>query len=153
MSRASRRRRRLMSQMNVVPYIDVSLVLLIIFMITAPLLTRGVKVNLPQAAAKALSQKELESHQPLVLTVSKDGELYMNVGEHPHKPVSPHMVVALAEVVLHRTPKAPVLVRGDSGASYGDVVRGMTLLQAAGATHIGLVTKTPREPLVQQHGS
>src|SRR6056297_2363863 len=107
------RRRRLMSQINVVPYIDVSLVLLIIFMITAPLLTRGVKVDLPHANAKPLSQKDMEQHQPIVLTVDKDGNLYMNVGEHPDKPVTPNMVVAMTQVVLQRSPKTPVLVRGD----------------------------------------
>lgn len=148
-----RRRRRLMAQINVVPYIDVSLVLLIIFMITAPLLTRGVKVNLPHANAKALSQKDMEQHQPLVLTVDKAGNLYMNVGDHPDKPVPPTQVVAMAEIVLKRSPKTPVLVRGDSGASYGQVVRGMTLLQAAGATDIGLITKTPRTPLVRKSKS
>jgi len=145
-----RRGRRLMAQMNVVPYIDVSLVLLIIFMITAPLLTRGVHVQLPQAAAKPLSQKELEKHQPLVLTVDKRGDLYMNVGEHPNKPVTPNMVVAMAQVVLHQNPDTPVLVRGDGAASYDQVVRGMTLLQSAGATNIGLVTKTPQHPLVHK---
>ncbi|HYW77402.1 MAG TPA: ExbD/TolR family protein [Gammaproteobacteria bacterium] len=146
------RRRRLMSQINVVPYIDVSLVLLIIFMITAPLLTRGVKVELPHANAKPLSQKDMEQHQPLVLTVDKAGRLYMNVGQHPDKPVSPGRVVAMAMIVLKRSPKTPVLVRGDTGASYGAVVRGMTLLQHAGATNIGLITKNPNKPLVVNKG-
>ena len=146
------RRRRLMSQINVVPYIDVSLVLLIIFMITAPLLTRGVKVELPHANAKPLSQKDMEQHQPLVLTVDKTGRLYMNVGDHPDKPVSPGRVVAMAMIVLKRSPKTPVLVRGDTGASYGEVVRGMTLLQSAGATNIGLITQNPNKPIVINKG-
>jgi biopolymer transport protein TolR len=141
-----------MSQINVVPYIDVSLVLLIIFMITAPLLTRGVRVELPHANAKPLSQKDMEQHQPLVLTVDKAGRLFMNVGEHPDKPVSPNMVVAMAQIVLKRSPKTPVLVRGDSGASYGEVVRGMTLLQSAGATNIGLITRNPDKPIVVNKG-
>ncbi|MGH8427773.1 MAG: protein TolR [Gammaproteobacteria bacterium] len=144
------RRRRLMSQINVVPYIDVTLVLLIIFMITAPLLTRGVKVHLPQAAAQALSEKEMERHQPIVLSVDGAGNLYLNIGEHPDQPLAPNNVVALVEVVLRQTPATPVLVRGDEAASYADVVRGMTLLQAAGAKSIGLVTKTPSSPLVKQ---
>lgn len=148
-----RQRRRLMAQINVVPYIDVSLVLLIIFMITAPLLTRGVKVELPHANAKPLSQKDMEQHQPLVLTVDKAGNLYMNVGEHPDQPVAPNRVVAMTEVVLKQSPKTPVLVRGDNGASYGEVVRGMTLLQAAGATNIGLITKNPDHPLVRKDKS
>lgn len=142
------RRRRMMSQINVVPYIDVTLVLLIIFMITAPLLTRGVKVQLPQANAEAL--KKTEHHQPLVLTVDAAGDLYLNVGEHPKQPVQPDMVVAMARIVLQRAPKTRVLVRGDGKASYSAVVRGMVLLQSAGAKDVGLITQTPKKPLVKQ---
>lgn len=142
------RRRRMMSQINVVPYIDVTLVLLIIFMITAPLLTRGVKVQLPQANAEAM--KETEHHQPLVLTVDAAGNLYMNVGDNPKKPVKPNMVVALARIVLQRAPKTRVLVRGDGNATYDEVVRGMVLLQSAGAKDVGLITQTPEKPLVKQ---
>jgi len=143
---------QVLSDINVTPLVDVMLVLLIIFMITAPLLTRGVKVELPHANAKPLSQKDMEQHQPLVLSVDKSGRLYMNVGQHPDKPVSPGRVVAMAMIVLKRSPKTPVLVRGDSGASYGEVVRGMTLLQSAGATKIGLITKNPDKPLVINKG-
>lgn len=148
----SRRQRRhnLMHQINVVPYIDVSLVLLIIFMITAPLLTRGVKVHLPQASARPLTQKELKRHRPLVLTIDHQGQFYLNVGTHPNKAIQPKMVVALAEVVLRHSPDTPVLVRGAGSASYGQVVRGMALLQAAGAKNIGLVTQTPKHPLVRK---
>lgn len=147
-----RQRRRLMSQINVVPYIDVSLVLLIIFMITAPLLTRGVTVDLPHANAKPVSEKEMERHQPLVLTVSKDGQLYLNVGDHPDKPVSRGQVVAMTEIVLKRSPRTLVMVRGDNGASYGDVVRGMVLLQSGGAKKINLITQPPDKPLVVKKG-
>lgn len=141
----------MMSQINVVPYIDVTLVLLIIFMITAPLLTRGVEIKLPKAQAKALENQEQK--QPLVLTVDASGHLYMNVGENPDKPVKPSMVVAMTKVVLQRSPDTRVLVRGDGNASYSDVVRGMVLLQSAGAKAVGLVTKTPDEPLVEQSSS
>ncbi len=148
-----RQHRRLMAQINIVPYIDVMLVLLIIFMITAPLLTRGVKVQLPRAAANPLSQKDMEQHQPIVLTIDKAGRFYMNVGEHPARPISPNMVVALTQVVLQRSPRTPVLVRGDGKASYSAVVRGMVLLQSAGARHVGLITQTPTKPLVRKSGS
>lgn len=148
-----RQRRRLMAQINVVPYIDVTLVLLIIFMITAPLLTRGVKVDLPTANAQPLSQKDMEQHQPIVLTVGKTGEFYMNVGDHPDQPVSATAVVAMTQIVLQRSPQTPVLVRGDGAASYGEVVRGMVLLQSAGAKHVGLITKTPDKTLVKKSGS
>lgn len=141
-----------MSQINVVPYIDVSLVLLIIFMITAPLLTRGVTVDLPHANAKPVSQKEMEQHQPLVLTVKKGGQLYLNVGEQPDKPINPKMVVTMTEIVLKRSPKTLVMVKGDNGASYGDVVRGMVLLQSAGAGKINLITQNPDKPLVVNKG-
>lgn len=144
-----RRSRRIMAQINVVPYIDVSLVLLVIFMITAPLLTRGVKVHLPRAAAKPLPQKDRRS-QPIVLTVRSDGKLYLNVGAHPTKPIPPQMVVALTELVLKQHPHTPVLVRGAAAASYADVIRGMTLLQAAGASNVGLITHNPSHPLVRQ---
>jgi biopolymer transport protein TolR len=140
----------MLSQINVVPYIDVTLVLLIIFMITAPLLTRGVQVRLPQANAKAM--EETQHHQPLVLTVDAQGKLYMNVGEHPKQAVEPNMVVALARVVLKRAPNTRVLVRGDGQASYAHVVRGMVLLQSAGAKDVGLITETPEQPLVKQSG-
>lgn len=148
-----RKRRRLMAQINVVPYIDVMLVLLIIFMITAPLLTRGVKVNLPRAAANPLSQKDMEQHPPIVLTIDKAGRFYLNVGEHPAQPISPNMVVALTQVALQRSPTTPVLVRGDGEASYSVVMRGMVLLQSAGARHVGLITQNPSKPLVRKSGS
>ena len=149
---ARTRRRRLMNQINVVPYIDVSLVLLIIFMITAPLLTRGVKVNLPRANAQAMSQKQLEAHQPIVLTVGKGGQFYMNIGAHPNRTVTAQMVVAMTQIVLKRSPGTPVLVRGDAQARYAEVVRGMVLLQSAGARNIGLITKPPAKPLVRKSG-
>ncbi len=142
-----------MAQINVVPYIDVMLVLLIIFMITAPLLTRGVKVQLPRAAANPLSQKELEQHQPIVLTVDKTGRFYLNVGEHPAQPISPNMVVALTQIVLKRSPGTPVLVRGDGAVRYSAVMRGMVLLQSAGARNVGLITRNPSQPLVRKSGS
>jgi biopolymer transport protein TolR len=140
-----------MSQINVVPYIDVTLVLLIIFMITAPLLTRGVKVKLPQAAAKPLHNTE--HHQPLVLTVDASGNLYLNVGTHPHQPVQPQMVVAMTRIVLQRAPHTRVLVRGDGKVAYGDVIQGMVLLQSGGAKNVGLITQTPKKPLVKQPSS
>ncbi len=141
------RRRRLMSQINVVPYIDVTLVLLIIFMITAPLLTRGVKVNLPEAPAKPLSAKELEQHPPVVLTVDEKGQLFLSIGAHPDRAIEAKRVVALVSVVLQRVPETQILVKGDRGANYADVLRGMTLLQLAGAKSIGLITKPPPKSL------
>ena len=100
----------LMGEINVVPYIDVMLVLLVIFMITAPLLTQGVKVELPQASANPIDQ---EAKEPLVVSVDKAGNLYLNLGENEKKPVTEEDLVRRASLVLKQQPVVPVLVRGD----------------------------------------
>ncbi|HET7314329.1 protein TolR [Salinisphaera sp.] len=133
----SRKKRRLTAEINVVPYIDVMLVLLIIFMITAPLLTSGVEVNLPQAPAKVLDMKD---DHPIVLTVTANGDMSLNVGPSPDQPMSPDQIEQTVSKVLNERPDAPVAVRGDGASAYGNVVRGMVLLQQAGAEHVGLIT-------------
>ncbi|KPK40138.1 MAG: protein TolR [Gammaproteobacteria bacterium SG8_47] len=132
--------RRQMAEINVVPYIDVMLVLLVIFMITAPLLAQGVKVELPQAAAEVMDQSKGE---PVVVTVDERGTLYMNIGDDPNKPVQPDTVVARVAAVLRNKPHTEILVRGDHSASYGEVVHAMVLLQQAGAPNVGLITQSP----------
>jgi biopolymer transport protein TolR len=131
------RKRRSMAEINIVPYIDVMLVLLVIFMITAPLLAQGVKVELPQASAEPMSTDEKE---PLVLTVDKEGNYFLNVGNEKEVVAADTMMARVA-AVLRRQPETPVMVRGDRDVSYGAVVRAMTLLQAAGAPSVGLVTE------------
>lgn len=145
-----RARRRLMGDINVVPYIDVMLVLLVIFMVTTPLLTEGVKVNLPKAPAKPLTDQDVKHRTPVVLTVDSKGQLYLNVGAHQKQPVEPKIVVARVAAVLKHEPGTRVLVKGDSDVSYGQVVRAMTLLQAAGAPSVGLITEPPKSPLVER---
>src|SRR3569833_1347432 len=140
MTSGPRNRRRLMAEINVVPYIDVMLVLLIIFMITAPLLTQGVKVDLPQASSQHIDQ---QSKEPLVLTVDAKGRYYLDVGGKEKEPVSEQDVVKRVSAVLRRQPDLPVLVRGDQSANYGQVVYAMTLLQEAGAPSVGLLTQPP----------
>lgn len=135
--------KRLMSEINVVPYIDVMLVLLIIFMITAPLLAQGVKVELPQAPANPIDQ---EAKEPLVVTVDPAGKLYISVGDNQDQQVSDSELVRRAKLVLQRQPDVPVLVRGDKDASYGYVVYAMTLLQQAGAPSVGLLTQPAEKP-------
>ena len=135
-----RQRRAPMSEINVVPYIDVMLVLLVIFMITAPLLAQGVNVELPQAAAQPL---ENDSQDPLVVTVDAAGEIYMNVGEKNDSPVTADELVQRTAAVLRRQPDTPVLVRGDQDVNYGRVVTVMTWLQLAGAPSVGLMTEMP----------
>ena len=140
------RRRRLMGEINVVPYIDVMLVLLIIFMITAPLLTQGIKVDLPKAGAEPLPS---EDTQPLILSVDKRGNLYLNLGKDEEKPVSEEIVLERVGAVLRREPKTPVLVKADQNVPYGRVVAGMVLLQQAGAEKVGFITdpvETKRRP-------
>ena len=142
----NRRGRKLMAEINVVPYIDVMLVLLIIFMITAPLLTQGIKVDLPKAGAEPLPS---EDTQPLILSVDKNGNLYLNIGKDEEKPVGEEVVLERVGAVLRREPKTPVLVKADQNVPYGRVVAGMVLLQQAGAEKVGFITdpvETKRRP-------
>ncbi len=131
-----------MSEINVVPYIDVMLVLLVIFMITAPLLTEGVKIELPRAEAKPLDRSDTE---PLVVAIDADGQFYIQFGEDQDKPVDAVTLVNRASAVIRHRPNVQVLVRGDETVSYGDVVYVMTLLQKAGAPSVGLITKPPEK--------
>ena len=135
-------RRQPMSEINVVPYIDVMLVLLVIFMITAPLLTQGVKVELPQADAEPL---DVESQEPLVVTIDAAGDYYVNYGENQAAPVEPRVLAARVGALLRHRPGLAVVVRGDENVPYGDVVILMTILQRAGAPSVGLMTEAPQE--------
>ena len=133
----AKKQRKAMAQINVVPYIDVMLVLLIIFMVTAPLLQQGVEVSLPQTSSEPLSQ---EQKDPLVVTVNAAGELFLNVGEDPKTAISEAQVAQLVGTLMRAEPETPVLVKGDQSVPYGRVVKAMALLQAAGAPKVGLVT-------------
>jgi biopolymer transport protein TolR len=137
------RRRRLMGEINVVPYIDVMLVLLIIFMITAPLLAEGVKVELPKAGARPIPPEMLEDAKPIVLTVDQSGLLYLNHGGKEDEPVDAATVESRAAAILRRAPETAVLVRGDYRVAYGEVVGAMTILQRAGASKVGFITQPP----------
>ena len=132
------RHRRLMGEINVVPYIDVMLVLLIIFMITAPLLTQGVKVELPKAGAEPLEPQRI---QPLVLSVDRAGRLYLNVGGNPQTAIDEATVEARATAALRSTPDMQVLVKADNAVAYGRVVQAMVILQRAGAHKLGFITE------------
>ncbi|MDE0443731.1 MAG: protein TolR [Gammaproteobacteria bacterium] len=133
-------RRKPMSEINVVPYIDVMLVLLVIFMVTAPLTTQGVEVDLPSADSAPLSNEE----DPLVVTVNANGEIFVNTGmPRPGAEGTRATIFSLldqAEKILEVRPDLPVYVRGDKGVPYGEVVRVMSVLQRAGAGSIGLIT-------------
>jgi biopolymer transport protein TolR len=136
----TRNKRKPMSDINVVPYIDVMLVLLIIFMVTAPMLMQGVKVDLPDASADPVENQDAE---PVIVSVDAAGQLFLNLGQE-------EQVLALATIkdrvaaVMRRSPDKPVLVWGDRAVPYGEVVRVMVALQEAGAPSVGLVTENPQ---------
>lgn len=124
-----------------VPYIDVMLVLLLVFMITAPLLTQGVSVDLPKAASKTLKTTDRE---PIVVSVNKQGDYFLNIHRDPDSPIEPQALkvrVAAELELAHQDKQAlPVLVKGDQGVAYGKVVAAMALLKQAGAEQVGLLT-------------
>jgi biopolymer transport protein TolR len=126
-----------MAEINVVPYIDVMLVLLIIFMVTAPLLSQGIKVDLPRAAAEPIQSERLD---PLILSVDPGGNFFINLGDD-RTPLTNERVLEIASAALTREPERPVLVKADKAVAYGRVVEGMVLLQQAGARRVGFVTQ------------
>ncbi|ACD30459.1 protein TolR [Francisella tularensis] len=133
------RKQRPMVQINVVPYIDVMLVLLVIFMITTPILTQGVKVDLPKAQSEKIPSND---SKPIVVTVNKQGEYFINQGVNDPKTALSSGALANAVVSLsQQNPGKPVYVRGDSSASYGEVVKAMALIQKADIDKVGLVTE------------
>lgn len=143
MQRGGRRRgKRLMAEMNVVPYIDVTLVLLIIFMITAPLITQGVKVDLPQAPSEVIQPTEIE---PVIVSVDADGNLFIDLGEKPDEPIDEQTLVNRVASINKYKPGTQFLVRGDSGVPYGRVVQVMALMQGAGLDSVGLLTQPPEK--------
>jgi len=133
-----KRRKKLMGEINVVPYIDVMLVLLVIFMITAPLLSQGVKVDLPKATAHPVDTQDRET---LIVTVNREGQYFLD-----DKRMSPDDLGKKVAAILRVRPQTPVLIRGDRRTDYGEVVKAMTLLQSAGAPSVGLLTEPTRTP-------
>jgi biopolymer transport protein TolR len=145
------RRRKLMAEINVVPYLDVMLVLLIIFMITAPLLKEGIKVDLPNAGAKPIDPAFLQKHEPLVVTIDARGQMYINFGPNPDKPASESTVSSRTAALLRRDRETPVLVKADTTVPYGVVAHAMVVLQRAGADKVGLLTD-PERPAPRGQG-
>lgn len=143
--------RRPMSEINVVPFIDVMLVLLVIFMVTTPLLTQGVKIELPKTEAKAIPPQQKE---PLIVTVDAAGNYYLNISEKPNQPITPRVLSNLAATQLTNNTttgeQRPVLVRGDKNTNYGKVVEAMVLLQQAGAKSVGLITESAPDHMINK---
>lgn len=136
-----RQKKKLLAEINVVPYIDVMLVLLIIFMVTTPLLMQGVEVELPQSTAEAI---KADFEEPLIVTVNQQGQLFLNTAADPKKPMHPKalMHTVAAEILLAKRHKQQklVLVKGDKHAEYTKIMNAMVLLQKAGAGKVGLMT-------------
>ncbi len=135
---AATRQRRAKAEINVVPYIDVMLVLLIIFMVTAPLLKQGVDVDLPQAPAKAL---DVNAPEPVVISVDREGQYFLNISSTPDSALSGDDLVAQISAALAKQKNRPVMVRGDKNGKYQNVVSLLVLLQRAHIDSVGLVTE------------
>lgn len=139
-----RSKRKPITEINLVPYIDVMLVLLLIFMITAPLLTQGVHVNLPQASAKAMPPQK---NKPIIVSINSRGELFLNTSPNPADPITPQNLMSdvssqLTDATAQHK-EQDVYVQGDRDANYGEVMKAMVLLQKAGAAGVGLITQNP----------
>ena len=136
-----RSRRRLVGEINVVPYIDVMLVLLVIFMVTAPLLNQGVEVQLPEADTRPVDTRD---HEPVVVTVDAAGLLYLDAGSDSRKAIASSEVTRRVAALLRRDAETPVLVRADAVCVRREQREQRALLQAAGATKLGFLTDPPR---------
>jgi biopolymer transport protein TolR len=128
-------RRRPMSEINVTPFVDVMLVLLVIFLVTAPLMQQGMDVNLPETTTQALRVKD----SPLILSVTKQGEFYL-----ARKQVAEKELQAKLEAVFEARGSKEVFLRADKEAPYGVVVRAMAAVRGAGSTRLGIVTEAER---------
>ena len=129
-------RRKPKSEINVVPYIDVMLVLLIIFMVTAPLLNLGVDIELPQSNAKPVEQQK----DPVIVEVTRDGRYYLTLQGAPAEEIDAQTLQAKIAAFVRNNPEVPVLIAGDRRVDYGTIYQGMTLLQAAGVAKVGLMS-------------
>ena len=135
-----RNKRKPVAEINVVPYIDVMLVLLVVFMITAPMLTQGVQVELPKVDAKPIS---IKNEEPLILSVRKDGQYLVNLGDNNHTLKTQSQVVEQVKKILKQKPDTLVLLEGDKDVGYGKVVALLAALQGEGLENVGLITDPP----------
>lgn len=137
----SRSKRKPMSDINVVPYIDVMLVLLIIFMVTAPMLTQGIKVDLPVLEADPVQNQNQD--EPIIVSIDSNGSYYLDMSADSKKPLELTEMLQKVSAIISQKPDTPVLVRGDKHVEYGAVVSLMSALQTAGAKGVGLITEDP----------
>ena len=141
MSARSRKKRKLKAEINVVPYIDVMLVLLIIFMVTAPLLNLGVDVELPQANAKPIQQDK----EPVIVGVHADGSLSLQLQGAPPEAIDEVALLAKLSAFVRNNPNVPVLLAGDGSIPYERVMQKMALMQQAGVAKVGLMAQSVQE--------
>ena len=141
MEQKVRIRRKPMADINMVPYLDVMLVLLVVFMITAPMMAQGIKVALPETSSEPISVKE---DDPLMVTVKKDGSYFLNLGKTPEKATSLSVVTDKLSKLIKIDAKRLVLVQGDKEVPYGKVIELMSALQSSGVVNVGLVTEPPK---------
>jgi len=136
-----RHKKKPLAEINVVPYIDVMLVLLVVFMVTAPLLIQGVDVQLPEASSAPLESADQE---PLVVSIAANGHYFVNLGKTEQEAKSLELIKEQVAKILKQQPKTPVLVWGDTNVPYGKVIELMSAIQSAGAGSVGLVTEPLR---------
>ncbi|MWJ28212.1 protein TolR [Halomonas sediminis] len=135
-------RRKPMAEINVVPFIDVMLVLLVIFMITAPMLTQGVQVDLPQVSSEPI--EALEDNEPILISVDREGNYHLSLGDESSE-VSLDEMAQRVMAILQRRPGAPVMLRGDRNVAYGEIVVLMSTLQRSGVANVGLISEPPQD--------
>ena len=131
------------AEINVVPYIDVMMVLLVTFMVTAPMMIQGVDVDLPKANSDPIKASSNEISEPLIVTVTRTGDYYLNLGENNQQAISLNLIGTQVKKILDQKPDIEILLRGDRTIDYGQVVKLMTILQQAGATSVGLISDRP----------
>ena len=142
------KRRRRMAEINIVPYIDVMLVLLIIFMVTAPMLNLGADIQLPQSAAKALQDEK----QPVLVTVDQQGNVFLTLGKSPREQVDDDTLVKDVSAFVKQDPKVSVMLGGDKRVDYGRVNQVLGLLQQAGVAKVGLMSQPETTVVPAGHG-
>ena len=140
-TRTGRRKRRLKAEINVVPYIDVMLVLLIIFMVTAPLLNLGVDIELPQSNAKSMQEKK----DPVIVSVDQAGNYFLTVEAGSNEALTRDELLARMTAIVRQNPEVPVFVAGDGSANYQKVMDAMVLLQAAKVERVGLMSQQTQD--------
>ena len=136
-----RRKRKLLSEINVVPYIDVMLVLLVVFMVAAPLMVQGVLVNLPETTSELLPR---ERSDPLIVSIKEDGVFFLEMEATKNEPLNSQMLSEKVSKILSSNPSLQVVVRGDGEVKYQRVMELMSILQSSGAENVGLITQPPQ---------